>query len=76
MLCGVILRVGCQDYGPFKLLCILTSLDLLYGDMSALHCVYVDVCGCVREGACVRERDCWDMLERVLACAGACIFHP
>lgn len=56
VLCGVILRVGCQDCGPFKLLCILTSLDLLYGDMSAPHCVCVGVYVCVREGACERER--------------------
>lgn len=54
VLCGVILRVGCQDCGPFKRLCILTSLDLLYGDMSALHCVCMCVWVCVRVH--VRER--------------------
>lgn len=54
----------------------LTSLDLLCGDMSAPHRLggsAVCVCGSVG----VRlEADCWAMLERLLACAGACIFHP
>lgn len=55
-------RVGCLDKVP-KLFYSLTSLDLLDGDMYLLT-------------SRISALSCSLMLERLLACAGACAFHP
>ncbi len=57
-----LLRVGCLDKVP-KLFYSLTSLDLLDGDMYLLT-------------SKISALSCSLMLERPLACAGACVFHP